>query len=241
MRLVVAALGFAAILWSCAALPPFWLTLPARQAAERIVADQRFRPGVLRQLLVRLANAPQPKPLPAAFARADALISLRAAESQWRAQDDADRETDVAYQKIRSALSVLPGDPLLWLLLYSVDMARNGFHAEIVDYLDRSYAEGPNEGWIALRRNRLALAIFSSLRAETQNLVIAEFAKMVDADWIDHAALNLLGTGWQQRDRLVSALGEVNISSKKSLYNQISGSGVRLNIPGLDYDVRPWR
>lgn len=235
--------AFAGMLWSAAALPSFRRMVPARDAAMRIIVDDRFRPGVLKNVLAGI-NAepalmwPQPE-----LIQARALIRLRLTEEAVvrKSSEEADLEISAAQDNVKSALAANPGDSFLWLLLYSVETARNGFDPQNVSHLNQSYAAGPHEGWISLRRNRLALAVFPMLGEPMRSLVTSEFAGMVDADFVDDSAVNLMGTGWRFREQLLGALGSTDVVSKQNLSKRLAADGVRLRIPGVEYDERPWR
>lgn len=234
--------GLASLVWSVAALPSFWQLLPARDASAQIITDARFRPNVLTDLRTRIQAIPRPALQPPEFTQADALISLRIADEmvQKMRPEEADREVAAAEQKVKTALSVTPTDSFLWLMLYSVETARSGFDSRNIGYFDRSYATGPREGWIALRRNRLGLAVFPALSKSTQDMVIVEFSEMVDADFIDDAVLNLEGIGWMQRDRLLASLAHVDISSRQALVKRLLRDAVKVDVPGIVSDDRPW-
>ncbi|WP_126259820.1 hypothetical protein [Bradyrhizobium sp. LVM 105] len=145
-----------------------------------------------------------------------------------------------AEDKIRTALRENPMGSFLWLMLYSVGTARNGLDPKNISYLEQSYATGPNEGWVALRRNRLALAVFPVLSTLVQSEVISEFANTVDSDFIAEAELTLIGVGWTYKERLLSALESVDLASRQALRKRLSNDGIKVSIPGLQADERPW-
>jgi len=235
--------GGLVVLWTMFALPSFRLTVPARDVAARIVADERFKRGILPGALARMETVKRPLMLQAEFSKAEALLMLRTTEEaiQQQAPEEGDRGIEGAQQKVIAALFVNPSDSFLWLMLYSVETARSGFGPEKVGLLDLSYAVGPLEGWIAIRRNRLALAIFPMLRDDIQRAAVSEFAELVDSDFIEEAANNLTGVGWSIRERLLSELVEVDITSRQALAKRLSSNGIKLAIPGIKTDERPWR
>ncbi|WP_141937899.1 hypothetical protein [Bradyrhizobium sp. UNPA324] len=185
--------------------------------------------------------AQRPSILQPEFHQAEALVTLRTAEEAMKSPEAADRAIEAAENQIRTTLSVTPTDSLMWLMMYSVETARNGFDAGNIVYLDQSYVSGPNDGWVALRRNRLALAALPMLSERTQSLVISEFTTIVDSDFIDEAALNLTTVGWVHRERLTASLEKADISSRQSLARRLSVDGVKLRIPGIETGDRPWR
>lgn len=235
------ALAFACLIWCSLAFPSFSVTAPAREASKKIVADARFKPGVLDDVLIRLRAAPQSFLLQPEVSEAKALIQLRTAEERMQRGGELDRDTASAEQELYSALSMAPTDSFLWMLLYSLKTTRDGFGPENIRYLDRSYLSGPNEGWVSLRRNRLALSIFPMMNEVQQNQVIAEFARIVDSDFIDDAEQNLTTGGWAYRDRLLASLREVDISSRQTLAKRLLNDGFKVVIPGVETGERPWR
>ena len=109
-----------------------------------------------------------------------------------------------------------------------------------MSYLEQSYSTGPREGWIALRRNRLALAAFQMLNERMQDSVTAEFAGMVDSYFIGEAADNLQRAGWPQRERLLASLGDVDIMSRELFAKWLERNGVKVVVPGVKSNERPW-
>lgn len=235
--------GLLTAFWAAATVPEFRKTVWAREVSARIIADDRFKSGLLRGVLARIQASPRRSVVQPEFRQAEALVALRTAEDamQRKTSDEADHEIGAAKDSVRASLSVTPADSLLWLLLYSVEMTQNGLDPRSILYLDQSYVLGPHEGWIALRRNRLGLAIFSELGEVTRDMVVSEFAGMVDAGFIPEAAMNLEGVGFAQRGRLLAGLSDIDMSSRKSLAKQLSLDGVKMLIPGVDQEDRPWR
>lgn len=235
-------LGLAGAFWCLATLPSFWQTAPFREVSARIVADARFKPGVLGAMLAQLQTKSQPPIVQPEFSQAEALVTLRTAEEalQQKSSEQADREAQAAEDKVKATLSTNPTDSFLWIMLYSVKTARNGFDPKYISYLDQSYAAGPNEGWVALRRNQIALATFPRLPEHVQNAVIAEFAAMVDSDFIAAAAVNLTGVGWTYKEHLLAGLAQVDLASKQAFRKHLSNDGIKVHVPGLEVDDRPW-
>lgn len=236
-------LGAVGVFWAGIVLPSFFEMAQIQDISLRIIADDRFKSGVLANVLHRAETAPQRFILQPEFARAVALITLRTAEEaiQKKSSEDGDREIAIAAKRLAASLFVNPTDAFFWLMLYSVETMRNGFDPKYIAYLDQSYATGPFDGWIALRRNREALAAFSLLNDNGQKLVAAEFDAMVDSDFIEDAALNITTVGWGIRERLAASLEHVNLASRQMLAKRLAQNGVKIKIPGVELEDRPWR
>jgi len=228
--------------WSVFTLPSFWRMVPLQGASDQIVAEERFKPGVLPELLRTASANPSPWIAQSRLSEALALLAFTSAQEavQRTTSDDADGEAKAAATKLRAAIALAPQSPFLWVLLYSAETMQNGFDVGQLAYVRVSYALGPNEGWIAMRRNRLSLAVFSALDARMQEAVINEFAELVDSGFVDAAAMNLLTVGWPQKDRLLNGLSEVDIAAKTSLGRRLSAEGIKVRLPGIEYHERPW-
>ncbi|MCK1735270.1 hypothetical protein IVA79_15130 [Bradyrhizobium sp. 138] len=209
----------------------------------RIIADDRFKRGLLVGLLTRAQQASKHFIQQPELLRAMALIALRTAEevNQKSASEDGGREIEIAQMQLRTSLLMSPSDSFLWLMLYSINISQNGLSSSDVAYLDQSYTTGPYEGWIALRRNREVLAAFPFLPGVLQKRVISEFSAMVDSDFIDDAALNVMTVGWAFRERLAAGLEQVDLISRERLAKRLATDRVKLRIPGVEIDDRPWR
>jgi len=243
LRGLLLAGGLSSAIWSITALPAVWQMIPASDIAARVVGDHRFKLGALANVLVGIQSEQAGPISPPGFLRALALIKLRTAEEALlrSSSEEAHRSISAAVEDVRSALAVSPNDSLLWLMLYSVETTRGGFDLQYLRYLNQSYAAGPREGWVALRRNRLSLGIFSTLSDATQSAVISEFEQLVDADFVEDAAVNLMGAGWPYRERLLAALVSADIVSRQALYKRLAAEGIKLPIAGIPVDERPWR
>lgn len=236
------AFGLAGVIWSTATLPLFWLSVSVREVAARIIADERFKPGLLGDVQATVEAEKSALKMHPELERARALLRLRIAEEarQRDGLNEADRKIEGAYDGVQEALSMAPTDSFLWLMLYSIEIARRGFDSKLAAYLNRSYTTGPLEGWIALRRNRLALSAFPFLGSSTQKLVVSEFSEMVDADLTEISANNLVSVGWPYRESLLAGLSDVDISSRQKLAKRMARDGVKIDIPGIKQDDRPW-
>ena len=235
--------GFGGVVWSLTVLPSFWADQQVNSVATLISVGEQFKPGTLEPIGLRIDAGSQSTRRYPSLVRARALIALRSAEEMLLTRDSHDLELKlaIAEDKLKSSLLLDPADAFLWMLLYWVKNERDGFHAGNVRYLEQSYAAGPYEGWIALRRNRLALAIFPMLSEDLQRKVVAEFAGMVESEFTDDAARNLTGVGWPQKDRLLASLGRVNMVAREAFAKRLAYDGVKAIVPGVDLPERTWR
>lgn len=235
-------LGLAGLLWFILSAPTFWSALSAQDLTLRILASERFKPGALDETLARLEPKSKPMSPHPRLARERAMIQLRRAEEalQRLSAHEPQQEMFAAKENLKSSLMLNPADALAWFMLYSASNDSDGFDQENIKFLSQSYLVGPREGWIALRRNRMALAVFLLLSRAMQDRVVSEFADMVDAELTELAASNLTGIGWGYRERLLASLEHVDILPREIFAKRLARDGVKVNVPGVDVNERPW-
>ncbi|UPK25710.1 hypothetical protein [Bradyrhizobium sp. 195] len=209
---------------------------------ERMMADRRFKSGVLAQVAAGLEREPRRLVAQATFIRAQAFVNLGVAEGTigQGALEEVDHDMATAQERVRSSLMMNPRDSFLWLMLYSLVTAREGVGADVLRYFDQSYATGPYEGGIAMRRNRLSLSAFPLLDESQKDRAVAEFARIVDSDLTVEAGLILTGVGRQYSSQLTNGLESVDVGSRQDLSRWLSDNGYKMQIPGVELPDRPW-
>lgn len=243
LRCVLCLAGVLGSTWAAFVMPRVRSASLAHEVSARIVADERFRPSVLGELYLRLSGGEQLCPVEARVAQALALVKLSAAEDATkRLQSDfADTAIQDASERIGCSLALAPADAFLWLSLYTLETFRNGFDQRSLSYLDQSYRVAPFEGWIALKRNKLALSVFALMQGASQQKTVSEFAGLVSSGFVDAASSNLIGAGWSQREQLLGALSPLDSMAREAFAKKLAHEGVREAVPGVEMVERPWR
>ena len=185
VRLFTLCLGLAAIVWGTTTFPIFWRQRPIEDTAAAIIGHDAFRPHALDRLLPAVAQIEQSQYCRPEALQSAAIVRLRLAENAMAAGERTaiDGRLSQLENTIRRSLACAPSDSFLWMVLAWLDDARNGFRPQQLTYLRLSYELGPNEGWVAARRNRLALSMFGRLPTDLADTAVHEFARMVDS-WI---------------------------------------------------------
>jgi hypothetical protein len=106
-----------------------------------------------------------------------------------------------------------------------------------------SYELGRYEGWIALKRNRLALAIFPSLPGDLAELAVSEFVALVRSGLYAEAADIVAGPGKMLRGALFSRLKDLSDSQRREFAKVLYVADLSdVPIPGYaPPPPRPWR
>jgi hypothetical protein len=237
--------GCLAVMWCAVTLPSFCRSHPVEFTSSRILGGAAYTSESLAELLTTIdalesaGNSCAPRALQSA-----AIILLRVMEEGFSPDQLSllDRRVEAVNAAIRRSLACAPADPFLWIVLYSVESARNGFRPEYLNYVRESYHLGPHEGWIAVRRNRVVLAIFQMLPHDIADMALGEFAELIQNRLYDEAVANLLGPGWAIRDQLLARLDMVDERERTAFAARLYGSGVNLAVPGVTPPTqRPWR
>src|SRR5579872_2457836 len=155
-------------------LPVFWHARGVQSTADLILQGHRFATADLVTEAEGL-GAQQPSPY-ARVRRSLAVIRLRLVEEALSSGDRkaiGGRLQDLK-QSIGELLAIDPSDSFFWMMYYWCNLQADGFAPSQLKFLEFSYETGPDEGWIATRRNRLALAVFPALSPAMSQRVLSE-------------------------------------------------------------------
>lgn len=227
VRVLTAVVGICSIAWSIYSS----IACPAesllRDSAERILSGEIFSPEQLNGLESKLDAISKVSPGALALSNAVVLRS-RLLESELKSHNSdlassalVDLEAAVA-----AALAEAPANSFLWLANYWVHELRVDMPDDRVEYLRMSYWLAPNDAWVAIKRNPLALATFSSLPAELQERALSEFARTVRSGLFVEAADILIGPGWPIQEKLLSRLAEIKESARRNFAKELKSRGL---------------
>src|SRR5579862_3889675 len=175
-RLILAIAGATAMAWAIAVFPVFWSENVIVDVARAVIAGEVFKSDVLAAVDAPTEAGGGPTLRSAVLGKA-AEIRLRQAEDALRAGDPEviklklESLTRIVQESLRNA----PDDPFLWLVSFWLDTSRNGVQPNNLRFLRMSYELGPYEGWIAVKRNPVALAFFSASPNDLAERTISEF------------------------------------------------------------------
>jgi hypothetical protein len=240
-RILLAIIGCAAIAWGMYALPIFARQVPIERVAAHVLYGDPFKSGVLNALMPQVEEAERVESCNPAIMRSAAIIRTRMAEQAIVDGDDIDTQLKALGGSIRRSLACSPADPFLWVVFYWVEINQNGLQPGYLQYLRLSYQSGPNEGWIALKRVGYALAIFQHLPPDLAQMVIAEFADLLDSGFDDAVIKIFEGPGWSQRAFLLPGLKNVSAIHREAFAKALYRDGYDVTVPGIaPRDPRPW-
>ncbi|MGY4234686.1 hypothetical protein ACVIIW_003633 [Bradyrhizobium sp. USDA 4449] len=242
-RLCLAFIAVFAIAWGVIFCPIADSRAEADRVARRIVLGEVFKPSAMKKFGLLAEDAEREPSCVSSAIRSAAIIRIRLLEDAMANADraGADAAVGTLQSTIQRSLSCSPHDPFLWFVLYWLKTMQEGFQPEVLEYLRKSYELGPFEGWIGVKRNGLALAVFEELPPDLAEKVAVEFSVLLNSGFVAEMVTNLCGPGWPARHILVSHLGGVRDVYRTALANQLRKSGCEVQIPGIELkEIRPW-
>jgi hypothetical protein len=235
--------GIAAMAWAANVLPVFWRQASVERIAGRITDYDKFNADSLQSFLPTIDVEEQSPYCRPELLHGASLVRMRLAEDAMAAGDRKaiDGRLAALQSTIERSLACAPTDAFLWVALAWLSDTTEGFRPEQLQYLRLSYQLGPNEGWIAARRNRVALSMFGRLPPDLADDAISEFAHMVDS-WIYTDTIAILtGPGWPIHDRLLASLKDVGRQQREALAKALYERGYNVAVPGVAArNPRPW-
>jgi hypothetical protein len=153
-----------------------------------------------------------------------AIIRLRLLDAGLADPTTPAGSTDLAEVSaiLTAALSQDPGNSFLWLADYRLDRSRGDVADLGAKFLRMSYQSGPNEGWIAMRRNPVALGNFPSLPGDLGERALSEFVRLVQSGLYGNAVNILVGPGWPIRQQLLSRLAPLDEDARFAMASEIA-------------------
>jgi len=243
-RSFVCLLGVGAIVWGLFVLPLFWQEASPRSVATKLLYDDdSFRLQSLFDEAQQAEKSAQhsfcvPTALHSLFVLRLFILNRAFAESnQSLVESSYDSPLDAA----RNALNCTPADSFIWLTLFWLDAGKYGVNARNANYLRLSYAWGPNEGWIALWRVRLALLLFERLPPDLSNRAVDDFINLVNtgALYLQTAGI-FKNASPAAQNRIVEQFGAVKLVKRQLFAATLRDEGVDADIPGVVKPARPW-
>lgn len=243
VRCFVVILGCIAVWWGLFVFPIFWDESSIERIANQIIAGDLFKVSILARQFPTMASIERSAYCRPSAVRSAAIIQLRMLEGAAPANNlkHVDGRLKSLSQTIRSSLSCAPSDPFLWLVLYWLEGTQEGFRSEDLKYLRMSYRLGPNEGWIAGKRNRVTFAVSEKLPVDLAEYAINEFVGLVEMGFYEQAAEIFTGPAWRVREQLLPRLQNIEERHRQAFANILYTKGYDVVVPGIKRQgSRPW-
>jgi hypothetical protein len=223
--------GLIGIVWGVSEFSALREESTIKKIAERILVGDVYKYEILLKRASLVEPTQRPELCRPLTVRSAAVIRLRLAEiSDNSALGPAPVRTNLAVDAIRESLACSPADPFFWLALYALEPSAP------LNYLTASYRLGPNEGWIALKRNPVSFTNFDELPEDLRRIVVQEFVRIVEMDTIDDAVKIFVGPAWDNKELILSQLDQVPLPQRHKFQSALTGKGYDVLVPGTSFD-----
>jgi hypothetical protein len=235
VRLTLAIAGAMGMAWAVIVFPVFWSESVIVDVARAVIAGEVFKPDVLAVVEARTETNGGSSLRSSTLGKA-AVIRLRQAEDAIRAGDPdlIDQRLESLARIVHGTFQNAPDDPFLWLIGFWLDTTRNGLGPDNLRFLRMSYDLGPYEGWIAVKRNRIALAAFPALPNDLAERAISEFVGLVRWGLVSEAAAIAAGPALPLRSVLFPRLKDLDYEQRRVFAGAIYGRELDdVPVPGI--------
>jgi hypothetical protein len=232
LRACATLVGLMGIVWGVSQFSALRQETTIKKIADRILLGEVYKYEILLKQASLVAPTQRPEFCRPMTVRSAAVIRLRLAEisDNNAALGPALVRTNVAVEAIRTSLVCSPADPFFWLALYELEPAAP------LNYLTASYRLGPNEGWIALKRNPVAFANFDELPEDLRRIVVQEFLRIVKMGTYDDAVKIFVGPAWDQRELILSEMDQLPLRQRRIFQAALTQAGYNVLVPGTRFD-----
>ncbi|MFT4115675.1 hypothetical protein [Bradyrhizobium sp.] len=204
-RILGVSLGLLGVAWAASTFPVFRDEASLVVSAQHILSGEQYQTVQSNELGRELAGKNISTLRSTTLSRA-VVVRLKLDELESASQKEGyNPDLDATSQLVGSALARDPADAFLWLTAYWLESVQGKTSAD-PRLLRMSYLLGPNEGWIATRRNPLAVRMFASLPPDVTDRVVAEFGSLVHSGLGQNAAGTLSGLDGPIREKLIGVL-----------------------------------
>jgi hypothetical protein len=234
-RSFIVIFGICAIAWAIYVIPIYRAEASLASAGQTILSGDRFNAAQLSAMKRQLDGAPV-RPVQASATSGATIIRLLLLEDELKASNRQPSESEIAdlQKAVGAVLAQSPMDSFMWLTRFTLKRPR-GEPEDDLNLLRMSYWSGRNEAWIAIRRNRLALGVFTSLPGDLAEQAQSEFVGLVRSGLYGDASYSLTGPGWPIREQLLSRLAQVPEAERRGFAKALESRDLDdVEVPGVD-------
>jgi hypothetical protein len=237
-RSFIVIFAICAIAWAIDVFLIYRAEASLADTAQRVLSGEKFNAAQLSAMKHQL-DAARSNPLQASALSGAAVIRLLLLQEPGNRQPSPPDLVELQ-TVVSAALARSPTSSFMWLTDLWLRRLRGESVDSILNLLRMSYWSGPNEAWIAVRRNPLALGIFASLPSELAELTVSEFVGLVRSGLYLDASNILAGSGWAIHEQLLGRLAEVSEADRRGFARALADKNLdNVTVPGLD--ARPSR
>ena len=218
IRPFLAVAGIAAIAWSLLVVPILSTERDIVSVANAVMAGEPFKAEILESVDAP-TESKSGSAVRSSLLEKVVVIRLRQAENAIREGDSklVSQKLQLLAEAMDDAFRNAPNDAFLWLVQFWLDNTRIGMQPKHLRFLRMSYELGQYEGWLAAKRNGVALATYSALPKDLAEMAISEFVGLVNWGFVSEAAEIAAGPGRPIRNVLFDRLKGLKVNQRRAL------------------------
>jgi len=222
-RGLIFAVSCIGMVWGGFALPTSAVADHFGYLEARLLHPETFDPNILALKL----ESPATKDLSDCDNHAQTallLTEMRLAEAALRAGELAEFDQRSLSMDVRArrVLGCVPRDSYVWLLAFSVYVLHGQLNEQSFKLLAMSYDTSPNEAWIAIRRNIVALPLVLVVPQPLQDKILTEFQQLVRNGFRHEASQSYSGASRAVQSLLRPRIEQLDADLQKSLWDEIA-------------------
>jgi hypothetical protein len=227
--------GIGAMMWAVEAFGVYRAEAPLTDIAQRILLGEEFTDAQLAAIKKDLDERASAEQVRASGLNSVAVIRLHFLESSSKSGSDRLTYSAEVQSAVTAALAQSPVSSFSWLIEYWLGRPQSNASEADLKFLRMSYQTGPNEAWIASRRNPMTLAVFPSLPSELAERAISEFVGLVRSRLYSKAADILAGPGWPIHEQLLARLEGVDEEDRRGFATALASKDIpNVKVPGVE-------
>ncbi|MBY0383498.1 MAG: hypothetical protein K2W78_16515 [Xanthobacteraceae bacterium] len=216
-RLLIALLAVAGLSWGIATLPKSESLDDLRDFEAILLHNEEFSANAL----ARRLESTETKSLSGCDTHSQNALSLaemrltQAALLSGNTKTFTDRANAIE-ARLRLVLSCAPHHSFSWLMAFALDVLHGRINDHSFQLLAMSYATSPNEAWIAIRRNPLAVRLFEAAPDALRPPILREFQLLVINGFSKDAASGYRGANEKTQALLRARIEELKPKEQDS-------------------------
>jgi hypothetical protein len=151
------------------------------------------------------------------------LMEMRLAQAALRAgaASEFDQRSKSIELRAKRVLSCAPRQSFVWLVAFSLKILHGQLNEQSLKQLAMSYETSPNEAWIAIRRNIVALPLLPQVPEALQNKIVAEFQQLIQNGFVGEAATSYAAASASVRSLLQPAIERLDGRRQKAFWDAL--------------------
>jgi hypothetical protein len=149
--------------------------------------------------------------------RALLLMEMPLAEAALRsgAADEFDQHIQSLETRSRRILACAPRQSFVWLLAFNLEVLHGRLDRQAFNLLAMSYETSPNEAWISIRRNMVAIPLVLTAPEPLRQKMLFEFQQLIRYGFAEEAARSYLAASGSIRSLLQAQIAELDPGRQK--------------------------